>query len=234
MSDVWKQLKRGIIVSCQAKPGSPLLDSRIICAMAKAAYRGGGAGVRIDGPEIVRAVKKEIPIPVIGINKVVSKDAEVIITPDFISASEIIEAGADILGVDATFRRRPDGLTPAELIRRIKEKFDIQILADISTLEEAIEATKAGADAIATTLSGYTESTCIKPEERYSPNLELLRDIMAAKEITVPVVAEGRFWTPEDVRTAFIIGAHSVVIGKAITNPEAITERFVRMTRNVP
>ena len=42
------------------------------------------------------------------------------------------------------------------------------------------------------------------------------------------IVAEGRFEQPEQLETAFAAGAHSVVVGTAITNPREITRRFAR------
>ncbi|MYR62531.1 N-acetylmannosamine-6-phosphate 2-epimerase, partial [Streptomyces sp. SID625] len=47
-----------------------------------------------------------------------------------------------------------------------------------------------------------------------------------------PVVAEGRIGTPEEAAAALERGAHSVVVGTAITAPTALTRRFVtRLTR---
>jgi putative N-acetylmannosamine-6-phosphate epimerase len=43
----------------------------------------------------------------------------------------------------------------------------------------------------------------------------------------VPVFAEGRIWTREEARKAIGLGAAFVVVGTAITNPTAITARFV-------
>jgi N-acylglucosamine-6-phosphate 2-epimerase len=40
------------------------------------------------------------------------------------------------------------------------------------------------------------------------------------------VVAEGRYKTPSQMRAALSMGAAAVVIGTAITNPEAITRTF--------
>jgi N-acylglucosamine-6-phosphate 2-epimerase len=39
-------------------------------------------------------------------------------------------------------------------------------------------------------------------------------------------VAEGRYASPEQVRAAFTAGAFAVVVGTAITNPVALTQRF--------
>jgi len=96
-------------------------------------------------------------------------------------------------------------------------------MADISTVEEALTAVAAGADIVATTLSGYTPATA---HRRDSPDLDVVRELVA--RVQVPVIAEGRFWTPEELCQAISLGAHAVVVGTAITNPQAITARFVR------
>jgi putative N-acetylmannosamine-6-phosphate epimerase len=55
--------------------------------------------------------------------------------------------------------------------------------------------------------------------------LELVADL--ARQARVPVVAEGRIWTPQEARAALEAGAYAVVVGTAITNPTEITRRFV-------
>ena len=54
---------------------------------------------------------------------------------------------------------------------------------------------------------------------------ELLKNLV--KAVNKPVILEGRIWEPQDVKKAFEIGAHCVVIGSAITRPQLITKRFV-------
>lgn len=95
-------------------------------------------------------------------------------------------------------------------------------MADIATLEEGLLAADAGADLIATTLSGYTVDS---PEPR-GPDFELLQRLV--ERLQVPVVAEGRITTPEQARCAFEFGAFAVVVGSAITRPQWITQQFVR------
>jgi N-acylglucosamine-6-phosphate 2-epimerase len=51
-----------------------------------------------------------------------------------------------------------------------------------------------------------------------------------ARTLSVPVIAEGRYRTPEQVREAFAAGAFAVVVGRAITDALAITRRFVEAT----
>ncbi len=94
-------------------------------------------------------------------------------------------------------------------------------MADISTDEEGLAAEAAGADLIATTLSGYTEAS---PRDS-KPDLELIQQLV--RKVSVPVIAEGRIATPEQAARALRCGAFAVVVGSAITRPEWITARFV-------
>jgi N-acylglucosamine-6-phosphate 2-epimerase len=151
-----------------------------------------------------------------------TKYGTVYITPNFAAAAHIAQAGADIIGIDAT-RRPRDGEPIDQLIARIRQKLQREVFADVSTVEEGRAAHAAGATYIATTLAGYTEETAAGKGE--GPDLELLSALVAA--IDGPVVAEGRFDTPALVAEAFKRGAHAVVVGTAITNPREITKRFV-------
>jgi putative N-acetylmannosamine-6-phosphate epimerase len=92
-------------------------------------------------------------------------------------------------------------------------------------LEEGVRAAALGADAVASTLSGYTEDTAGRHD---GPDLDLVAAL--AKAVAVPVLAEGRFTDPGQVAEAFRRGAHAVVVGTAITNPREITRRFVAGT----
>ena len=106
----------------------------------------------------------------------------------------------------------------------IHELLGVMVMADVDSLDAGVAARDAGADVVATTLSGYTGAAV--PDE---PDVELVARLVEA--LDCPVIAEGRYWTPEDVLAAFDAGAHAVVIGTAITNPLAITRRFVAVTR---
>jgi N-acylglucosamine-6-phosphate 2-epimerase/N-acetylmuramic acid 6-phosphate etherase len=97
----------------------------------------------------------------------------------------------------------------------------LEAFADISTLDEGIAAAAMGATYVSTTLSGYTSHTEPRPT---GPDLELIRALAA--RIETPVVAEGRFNTPELARAAIDAGAYAVVVGTMITNPREITRSF--------
>lgn len=213
--------KGGLIVSCQAREDNPLHGPLFMGAMALAAAQAGAVGIRANGPADVAAVKAA-GLPVIGIHKIFSEGFDVYITPDFAAAEGLKNAGADIIAVDCTPRPR-NGEPPEVLVARIKQELGLPVFADISTLDEGLAAEEMGADYIATTLSGYTAYTGPKPEK---PDLDLVAEL--AKRVSVPVIAEGRYDTPQLARAAIDAGAHAVVVGTMITNPREIARRFVQ------
>jgi len=214
-------LAAGLIVSCQARADNPLHGPVHMAAMARAAEAGGAVAIRANGAIDVAAIRAATRLPIVGIAKRWTGGFDVYITPDIADARAVAMAGADLIAIDATPRPR-DGTKLAELVHRIKTELGKPVFADISTVEEGIAAARLGCDVVATTLSGTTPYSPRLP----GPDLALVRALAAA--LDVPVVAEGRFWTPEEVAQAFALGAHAVVIGTAITNPREITARFVR------
>jgi N-acylglucosamine-6-phosphate 2-epimerase len=215
--------KGALVVSCQARADNPLHGPVYMSAMARAAEAGGAGAIRANGEEDVAAIRAVTALPIIGIAKVWDDRFPVYITPGFEQAAQIAKAGAGIIGLDATPRPR-DGERVDRLIGRIRRELGREVFADIATLEEGRAAHAAGATYIATTLSGYTEETASRRTE--GPDLELLSALVAA--VPGPIVAEGRFDTPDLVAEAFRRGVHAVVVGTAITNPREITKKFVQ------
>jgi len=217
-------LRPGLIVSCQAWQDSPLLDAKIMAAFALSAERAGAVGIRANSPEHVSAMKdRGVTIPIIGIHKVHYEGAEVYITPTRTEAEGLAAAGADIIAVEGTHRSRPADESLADLIRHIHDTLHRPVMVDISTLEEGMEAARLGADLVATTMSGYTPYT--EEVRSKGPDLELVRRLAAT--ITCPVVGEGRFHAPEQVRAALAQGAYAVVVGTALTDLEWRIRQFV-------
>ncbi|MCW3475059.1 N-acetylmannosamine-6-phosphate 2-epimerase [Limobrevibacterium gyesilva] len=208
-----------LIVSCQARADNPLHGPAFMAAMARAAAQGGAGGIRADGPADVAAIRAVTTLPLIGLNKRWDEGFPVYITPDFAAARAVVQAGADIVALDATARPR-NGEPVATLIARIRGELGKPVLADIATLEQGVAARAWGADYVATTLSGYTEDT----QGAEGPDLALVAALV--RECGAKVIAEGRFDTPALVAQAFALGAHAVVVGTAITNPREITRRF--------
>lgn len=215
-------IKGGLVVSCQAREGDSLHGPAMMAAMARAAADGGAAGVRLNGLADVSAVSATLPLPVIGLWK--DGDDGVYITPTAQHARAVADAGAHIVAVDATDRPRPDGRTFRDTVSEMHAR-GVRVMADIATLAEGLAAQDAGADLVGTTLSGYTDEPRRAPDEPDLPLVEAL-----AGRLAVPLVAEGRFHKPWHVAAAFDAGAHTVVIGTAITAPAWLTRRFVART----
>ena len=225
-----EQLKGRLVVSCQARPGNPVKGPRFMSAFACAAELGGAGGIRANGPADIRAIRKVCSLPIIGINKWRQAAWPVYITPTLASARSIRNAGADIIAIDATHRPRRGGLTPEQLIAAIHAELGCAVMADIDSINEGYAAARAGADLVATTLSGYTLTGYTGQAPSPGPDLDLLRALACA--LDVPVICEGRIWSPQDVAAAFSAGAYAVVVGTAITNPMEITRHFVTGIHN--
>ena len=216
-----KQVEHQLIVSCKALPDEALFGSDIMARMAKAAAQGGARAIRANTPVDVKAIRQAVDLPIIGLYKDKLPGYEIIITPTLKHALEIAAAGADIIAVDSTSRPHPDG-DLSGFYEKIHSQCECLIMADISTLEEGLAAEAAGADMLSTTLSGYTSYS---PQQAL-PDLNLVSQLAARS--TIPVIAEGRYHTPEQVKQALENGAVSVVVGGAITRPRQITERYVQ------
>ena len=221
-----EDLKGKVIVSSQAMPGEPFYDENCMMAMMQSVINGGAGGLRVAGKrDVINATT--FGVPVIGLTKPDKLPENwrkiVYITPGIKEVKELIEAGADIIAFDGTSRPRPDGSRLGDLIQLIHFAGRLA-MADISTLEEGIICAKLGADIISTTLAGYTEESGNASE---TPDFELLEKLV--KEVDKPVFLEGRVWNPEEVKKAFELGAHAVVIGSAITRPHLITKRFTEV-----
>ena len=214
---VLDQLRGRLVVSCQAPPGDPLRLPMHTAAIAASVVAGGAAAVRINGPDDIRAVRDSINVPIIGLWKDGTHDVFITPTPRHVDA--IVDAGADIVALDATGRRRPAGATLTECVKTAHDA-GVFVMADVSTMEEGLAAQAVGCDLVGTTLSGYT------PYSRLGggPDLGLVAQLAA--RLTVPVVAEGRIATPDDAVTALRNGAWCVVVGTAITRPGVIASRF--------
>ncbi|MFA6990167.1 MAG: N-acetylmannosamine-6-phosphate 2-epimerase [Candidatus Gastranaerophilaceae bacterium] len=226
MNTILDNLKNKIIVSVQAMPSEPLYKEDCIIAMVQSVLTGGACGLRLAGARDIKNVKKITDTPVIGITKpeTLPKNWKnvVYITPSMKDVELLVEAGADIIAVDGTSRKRSDE-NLLQIMDGIKKLGKLS-MADVATFEEGLMCRLLGADIISTTLSGYTTETEKKKSEK--PDFELLKKLV--KTLDCPIILEGRIWEPSEVKKAFEIGAHSVVIGSAITRPQLMTKRFVK------
>lgn len=222
MKDVLCKLRNSMIVSCQSEGDDPFnANPEYMALFARAAEMGGAKGIRTQGIEKLKAIKRAVSLPVIGLLKDKFPDGTVRITGSFSEVEQLIAAGSDIIAIDGTFRER-EGLTGPDFIAECKSRYGYLILADIATYDEAIACEKAGADCISTTLNGYTPDTI---QYHDGPNYELLARII--KDVHVPVFAEGRYNTPSEAKQAMELGAYAVISGTAITRPRVCTSWFV-------
>ena len=219
------QTKGNLIVSCQALPDEPLHSSFIMGRMALAAKEGGAAGIRANTKEDIGEIRSQVDLPVIGIVKRDYEDSEIYITPTMREIDELMEVKPEIIALDATNTVRPCGLYLETFYDQIRSRYpDQMLMADCSTVEEALQADRMGFDFIGTTLVGYTEqSRELKIEQ---DNFSIIREIL--DKVSHRVIAEGNINTPEKVRKVMDLGVYSVVVGSAITRPQLITRSFVQ------
>jgi len=201
-------IPKGLIISCQP------------CSweLAEDVQNSGVRGIRLLGTSDISMVKKNFSnLSIIGLYKESYPNTLVRITPKE-KISSLFKAGANFVAVDGTGRQHIDWTRGTDLI------------ADVATIEQARKVMEEDACVVkgfTTALSGYTEDYLIKsPYEE--PDFKLLEQLVKAK-FKVPIIAEGRYWTPLQVDKAFDLGAHAVCIGSAITRPRYIINRFKRM-----
>lgn len=219
MQDALTLLKGRLIVSCQAYPGEPMLDPRTMTQIAQAAIAGGAAGIRAKGLTHLTMMRSHLTVPIIGLVK--KGTCGVFITPTLEDCLDVASTGCEVVALDGTRRRRPDGLSLSQTITRLKEAHpEVLVMADCGSLEDARSAEQSGADLVGTTLSGYTGE---RPSEA-GPDHALVGEMAAS--CGVPVVAEGRIRDPAEAVRALDAGAWCVVVGTAITHPTSITSRF--------
>jgi putative N-acetylmannosamine-6-phosphate epimerase len=209
---------RKLIVSCQARAGEPFRDPDSMAKFAASAVAGGAAAIRANGADDVRAIRKAVGVPIIGIWKQMQSDGKVLITPSFESAQDLVAAGANMIALDVT--RRGQQYDALERVRRIRQELGVPVLADIATLDEALAAARAGAEFVLSTLRGYTDDTL----GVRSFDLCFIQELVSHSP--VPVIAEGMIDTPEQAHAALAAGAYAVVVGSAITRPVTIARRF--------
>lgn len=214
-------LNKGLIVSCQAVKGEPLYGLNIMHHFARAAVLGGAKGIRANYVSDIKAIKNEVDVPVIGIIKAVYEDSDVYITPTLKEVKELLETGCEVIALDATKRKRPNGETLESLIKYIRENApDVEIMADCSDFEEARAADKLGFDYIGSTMRGYTEYT----KGISIPDYDFLKKMKT--ELNAKIIAEGGIWDTTQLKKVLDCEPYAVVIGSAITRPMDITKHF--------
>ncbi len=216
------KLNRGLIVSCQAVQGEPLYGYGIMHLFAKAAKEGGATGIRALCDDI-DSIKKEVGLPIIGLVKRCYDDSPIYITPNISDVDCLLKTQCDVICMDATFRSRPNGQTLQQVYDYARKHCgDRELMADVATLEEAINAQNMGFDYVSTTLRGYTEQTKDAP----LPDIQFMAQCKQALTKT-KLIAEGGIFELYHMQQVSQIDPYAVVVGSAITRPKVITERLL-------
>lgn len=217
-------MKGGLVVSCQVQHDDPVYSMDFVVKMAIAAEWGGAVGIRANSPDQIKEIRKNVTLPIIGLYKIWHDDTDVFITPTLEAAKQVWEAGADIIALDCTAQITHEGRPAYELLPIVKKEIpEAIIFADVSNYEEAKRAVEMGADIVGPTLYGYTEET----KHIEQPDLREFARMCRDFGDQVCMMMEGHVYTPEDAMKCIYLGAHSVVVGSAITRPHLITKRFV-------
>jgi N-acylglucosamine-6-phosphate 2-epimerase len=220
-----EELQGRLIVSVQAPEGSPLRDPAVIAAMAEAALARGAVGVRLESPEHIGAVRRRCPEAlIVGLWKRTYADSPVYITPSWSEIVAVWAAGADVVALDATARRRPGEADLADLVARARGELGAPLMADVDTTANGLRACALGCDWIGTTLHGYTEATAgCRP-----PAWDLLVPLRAGLAPERILICEGGIASGEQAARALTLGADAVVVGTAITGVDLQVEAYVR------
>ena len=221
MHPVIEAIKGGLIVSVQAYPGEPLRNPETMAQMARACELGGAAAIRCQGLSDISAIKGRVDIPVIGLWK--EGHEGVYITPTLRHALACVNAGCDVVAIDATDRPRPDGRTFAQTVSCLRAKAETLVMADCMTIDDIRNAVACGCDLVSTTLSHNKPAIETTLDE--GPDIALLQQ--ATSEFPgLPIICEGHVHTPTDAKAAIDAGAWAVVVGTAITHPTSLTSWF--------
>ena len=225
MNPQLESLRGRLIVSCQALPDEPLHSSFIMGRMARAAAEGGAGGIRANTCEDIEEIRKNTELPIIGIIKRDYPGSTVYITPTMEEIDMLMTIRPEIIALDATSALRPDGKKLDGFYREIRERYPEQpLMADCSTVEEALHADALGFDFIGTTLVGYTQQS--KGDKIEADDFAIIRTIL--RQAKHPVIAEGNISTPAKARRVVELGCFSVVVGSIITRPQIITRTFTQ------
>jgi N-acylglucosamine-6-phosphate 2-epimerase len=196
----------------------------VMAKFALAAYEGGASGIRTSSVSDIISIARKIghKLPIIGLIKRDYKDSGVYITPTLREVKELIESPCDVIAMDVTSRKRPNGERLEDLVSYCRAHTKKLLMADTADAADCRLADRLGFDYISTTMRSYTEGTkgIAIPDLAY---LSSLKDMGLKAEL----VAEGGIKDLDTLRQIVALGYEYVVIGGAITRPKGITEYYL-------
>ena len=147
---------------------------------------------------------------------------------DYLERAEVlVAAGADVLVVDIAHGHSEHALNAT---RRVKDAFPhVQLIAgNVATAEGIRDLAAAGADAVKVGVGpGAACSTRIVAGVGVPQFTALLECVAAARELDVPIVADGGIRNSGDLTKALAAGAESVMIGSLLAGTEESPGRTV-------
>jgi IMP dehydrogenase len=177
---------------------------------------------RLRGLITVKDIQKRIEYPL------ATKDeqgrlrcgAAVGVGPDALErAAALVDAEVDVLVVDTAHGHSRGVL---DVVRRVKERFDVQVIAgNIATAEAAEALIDAGADAVKVGIGPGSICTTRVVAGVGVPQVTAVFDCAeAASRYGVPVIADGGITSSGDIAKAIAAGADSVMLGSMLAGTE--------------
>ena len=223
-------LPRGIVISLVPVRHGPVPGDAVLAALVHAAEEGGASGSLVDGVERLRFVKRLTTLPLIGRGVRTGGEGAPAGANPAAEARALVEAGADLVQVDGMPQSGRDPVPAASLIAAIRAEVNVPCIAAVSSPDEGLAASEAGAELFSTTAGAALTVRKVRPDV---PDLDLVEQLSQA--LPDRVLAEGRFWTPEQASLALKLGAWGVILDDVVSSPLAVVKRFsaaVRPTLN--
>jgi N-acylglucosamine-6-phosphate 2-epimerase len=209
----------GLVVSVMPTSTTPWRTLADMARLAEAAERGGAVAVKVDGPDAVRAVRGATSLPVLAVHIAEDQNGRTVITPSVAHAHDLLDAGADMVELEADAAARAAmGQDAGALLAAVAE-LGAPVKAGVRRVADGVAAELAGAVVVGSSVLGYGPGGAVP-----GPDLGLVADLVAA--LDVPVSAERGFADLADVAKARALGARYVVVGSAITDPAFLTRSF--------
>ena len=221
------EIRKKLIVSCQAVDDEILNDSYVLQKIALACVQGGAEVLRLSQVEHIKAIKEVVKVPIIGLIKKHYENSEVFITPTLVEVKQLIALQVDVIALDATLRNRPRE-SLEEIVEYLRTNYPHQlIMADCSEISDIENAERLGFDFIGTTLRGYTSQTV--GLGNLDNNYQFVKELKPVINKS-HLIIEGGIWYPEQVKDLLNFDhVWAVVVGSAITRPQVITKHFMKI-----
>ena len=130
---------------------------------------------------------------------------------DYERIDSLLNAGVDILLVDSAHGHTKNVI---ETVRRIKQKFEIQVVAgNVATSEGTKSLIEAGADAVKVGIGPGSICTTRVVSGVGVPQVTAIYQSAKVAAGKVPIIADGGIRYSGDITKAIAAGAHSVMIG---------------------